>query len=75
MLYDLDEIAHRAYGVVKPTVYLVRPDGYVGARVRLGDMARLNAYVAQWIPRGGLKFDVQPVSALPEIDHAITERQ
>ena len=32
VLYDLDEVAHRAYGLTTSTLLLVRPDGDVGAR-------------------------------------------
>ncbi len=52
-LYDLDEIAHRIYGVTKPTLFLIRPDGYVGARVPLREVQRLKDYLAKWLPSGG----------------------
>ncbi len=53
VLYDLDELAHRRYGVRSATLYLVRPDGHVGARVRTKDLPRLEAYVQRWMPQGG----------------------
>ena len=51
VLYDLDEVAHRTYQVKKPTLYLVRPDGYVGARVSSKDVDKLIKYTARWIPK------------------------
>jgi len=54
VLYDLDQIAHRAYGVTKPTLYLVRPDGHVAVRVAPPSVGRLVDYAATWIPRHAL---------------------
>jgi 2-polyprenyl-6-methoxyphenol hydroxylase-like FAD-dependent oxidoreductase len=53
-LYDLDEIAHRVYRVTRPVLYLVRPDGHVGARVRPSTALALQAYARRWIPEGAL---------------------
>lgn len=52
-LYDLDETAHRVYAVIKPTLLLIRPDGYVGARVPPRESRRLKDYIAKWLPSGG----------------------
>ncbi|WP_424951078.1 FAD-dependent monooxygenase [Deinococcus sp.] len=54
VLYDLDELAHRTYGLTTPTLLLVRPDGHVGARVRPAEIATLVAYAQRWIPLGAL---------------------
>jgi 2-polyprenyl-6-methoxyphenol hydroxylase-like FAD-dependent oxidoreductase len=32
LYYDIDEIAHKNYGITQPTIYLIRPDNYVGLR-------------------------------------------
>ena len=50
ILYDLDEVAHRVYEVTRPTLYLIRPDGHVGARVAPKDVARLRDYARRWLP-------------------------
>ncbi|MBV9076921.1 MAG: hypothetical protein JO048_05495, partial [Methylobacteriaceae bacterium] len=46
-LYDLDEEAHRVYGVDRPTVLLVRPDGHVAVR-SAGDVAPVLDYARRW---------------------------
>ncbi|MDF5726078.1 MAG: FAD-dependent monooxygenase [Rhizonema sp. PD37] len=59
ILYDLDEVAHRTYQVKKPTLYLIRPDGYVGARVSPTEVGRLSQYATRWIPQGTLSLAFQ----------------
>ena len=43
--------AHRAYGVTRPTAYLVRPDWYIGYRGPIADTADLNAYCGRMLAR------------------------
>ena len=57
VLYDIDEVAHRVWKVDKPVLYLVRPDGHVGARVRPSDMRALSAYMQAWLPSVPLSFN------------------
>ncbi len=61
VLYDLDEVAHRAYAVTKPTIYLIRPDGYVGARVTPKDVHNLKEYAEKWIPTNTLVLAAKQV--------------
>lgn len=42
---DLEQRAHRAFKVTEPTLFLVRPDGYVGFRARLDDLEAARAYL------------------------------
>lgn len=49
VLYDLDEEAHRVYGIVKPTMLLVRPDGHVAVRIRPGQIDILARYANYWL--------------------------
>ncbi len=51
-LYDLDEVAHRVYQLREPMLYLIRPDGHVGARARPSDGPLIIEYAAKWIPKG-----------------------
>ena len=48
-LYDLTGLAHRAYGLTKSGVILVRPDGYVGYRGELTDSKLLRLYLDRFL--------------------------
>lgn len=50
MLFDLDEEAHRRYGVKRPLLFLVRPDGHVGLKVRPAQFEVLVRYLHRWLP-------------------------
>ena len=43
--FDLDRFAHQAYGLERPTLVLVRPDGYVAFRGADTEGARLGDYL------------------------------
>jgi 2-polyprenyl-6-methoxyphenol hydroxylase-like FAD-dependent oxidoreductase len=45
VLRDPKQRTHVAYGVSTPTLYLIRPDGYVGSRRHAADEAELLAYL------------------------------
>ena len=44
-LLDIDRFAHQAYGIERPSLTLVRPDGYVAFRGAVTDGARLGDYL------------------------------
>ena len=48
LYYDLDEVAHPAYGIRQPTLLLIRPDQYVAVRVAATEWATLETYVRRW---------------------------
>lgn len=56
VLYDLDEEAHRVYEISKPTLILIRPDGYVGARVKAHIHGKLASYLDLWVPDASQGF-------------------
>lgn len=45
VLRDPKQRTHVAYGVSTPTLYLIRPDGYVGSRRHAADEAELLEYL------------------------------
>ncbi|MEX3015991.1 FAD-dependent monooxygenase [Gymnodinialimonas hymeniacidonis] len=47
---DLDQLAHKAYGIKTPTVLLIRPDNYVGARFTDDMEKSVKAYFKTWYP-------------------------
>lgn len=63
VLYDLDEEAHRAYEVTRPTLFLVRPDGHVGAKVQPGQIRQLAGYLKRWVPDASQIF--RSIAAAP----------
>lgn len=46
--HDLDQVAHRAYGIAEPTAVLVRPDNYVAAVTPAGGAGELWRHLARW---------------------------
>ena len=47
---DLDQLAHKAYDIKKPTVLLIRPDNYVAARFTDDMEKSVKAYFLIWYP-------------------------
>ena len=64
VLYDLDEEAHRVYGVTRPTLFLVRPDGHIGARVKPSQVPQLATYMRRWVPDASQAFTQVAPSAV-----------
>ena len=53
VLADSERFAHERYGAKKPTVYLIRPDGYVGfGGAGIGASQRLRRYLADVLGAG-----------------------
>ena len=48
LYYDVDEVAHKAYGITQPTVLLIRPDQYVGLRTGKSNWATVETYAQHW---------------------------
>ncbi len=75
VLYDLDELAHRAYGVKTATLYLIRPDGHVGARIAPCDLKSLAAYALKWIPVEVLQAVPQKGAASPSLSQTVEYKE
>ncbi|WP_425147820.1 FAD-dependent monooxygenase [Deinococcus sp.] len=75
VLYDLDELAHRTYGISQPTLLLVRPDGHIGARVGPEEIGRLLAYAERWIPAGALSGQTRRQGVKRKVRAVLQEAQ
>lgn len=47
---DVERIAHKTYQIGQPTVFLIRPDNYIAARVGIKDVDSLKRHVAKFYP-------------------------
>jgi hypothetical protein len=47
VLLDTEGAAHHRYQGDLPTLYLIRPDGYIGFRSRPADQTALTAYLTR----------------------------
>ena len=56
VLDDLDGEIHRLYGIRRPCLLLVRPDGHIGARASTSDGQALPEYLQRWLPDAGQQF-------------------
>ena len=62
-LWDLDGEAHRVYGITKPQLLLIRPDGHIAVRATLKQSADLDEYLRKWnVPSDQLLDPAQPIS-------------
>jgi len=50
-VYDVEGALHRRYEAAKGRIFLIRPDGYIGFRGRLGDLEALRAHLARVFSR------------------------
>lgn len=48
ILLDPERVLHTRYGASIPTLYFIRPDGYIGACYRLSEGKQLLEYLGQW---------------------------
>jgi hypothetical protein len=48
ILLDPEQVLHTRYGASTPTLYFIRPDGYIGACYRLSAGKQLIEYLGQW---------------------------
>ena len=53
LLRDREGAFRRAYGAVDEAVWVIRPDGYIGARASLSDRAVIDAYFGRIVGGGG----------------------
>jgi 3-(3-hydroxy-phenyl)propionate hydroxylase len=49
LYYDIDEIAHKRFGIKQPTILLVRPDNYVAVRCGVDNNGEILNYLKKWI--------------------------
>lgn len=50
VLTDINGEAHSSYGATHPTLYLIRPDGYIAFRADSAERTGLVAYLDEWYP-------------------------
>lgn len=50
LYYDIDELAHKRYGIKEPTLLLIRPDNYVGLRCSPSNTDVMITYLKNWFP-------------------------
>jgi hypothetical protein len=63
VLRDLDHSAHHSYGANSASLYLVRPDGYVGFRSRVASEAKLVDYVRRhFVVRSQMSDSTSPAT-------------
>ena len=48
LYYDVDEVAHKRYGIIEPSILLVRPDNYVAVRCTQSNTNEIVAYLKKW---------------------------
>lgn len=48
LYYDIDEVAHKRYGIKQPTIFLVRPDNYVAVRCNTSNTNEIVLYLKKW---------------------------
>jgi len=58
MLLDADNILHARYGATGPSLYFIRPDGYIGYCCPLTEEKLLLAYLEQWFVRSKVEVSV-----------------
>lgn len=48
LYFDIDSVVHKRYGILKPTLLLIRPDNYVALRCPAEAVAEFDAYLQHW---------------------------
>jgi hypothetical protein len=48
LYYDIDEVAHKRYGIRESTILLVRPDNYVAIRCSPSNINEIVTYLKKW---------------------------